>query len=119
MMGWVKRWLITWRYHAPQHADDGEAEREPQLVHNGAYRMAEGCSTTTPHGTSGSGLPSPHTYPVFVGVVPWTNAGRVDCGLHELLNQGTVGKRQPFEDETGVIGRNQLPCGLTTYARPL
>ena len=50
-----------------------------------------------------------HAYAVFVDVVPLDKLQAL-CAwmLHELLDQRTVSKGQPFQDEIGVIGGDQL-----------
>src|SRR5713101_134030 len=96
--------------HADDYTDGRDAESEPELLRNrgiqdGLWLLDHHAPLS--HGQMEAGCW--HTHSVFVDIVSLDEL-QVLCArvLHEVLDQRTVSKGQPFEDEIGVIAGNQL-----------
>src|SRR5215471_5692506 len=100
----------TGNTHTNEQTYAGDGEGEPELLRNGSIEDGLGLldhHTPVSHREVQTGCQHPHS--VFVGILPLDELQVLRARvLHEVLDQRTVSKRQPFEDEIGVIGGNQL-----------
>ena len=92
-----------------QIAQGREANGKPELMPNGGIEDGLRLLNHHPPACPGQGEPRRHhAYLVFIGVLP-LDEGHTRCirVMHQLLDQGTVGEGELFEDQIRVVCGDQ------------